>query len=349
VTTKSDFPEDEWSRIVRAPFVAGLAISLVALVHPFDVIVAGVVACFAFVLWPCVQGDKIECSTLKLGDSFHLFIWFLAGCAPALIYLLFLYSSNSIGREWSRIISALSPSPIQYLMGFGIVALLAGLGLPLLWNKQQFAGRVLVAWVAFQSLLLYAPVSFQRRLVEGLQLPLSIGASVGIFWLINRIPSRGQRKRLRRPVLAAVIALASITNVGFTVAETSQLTPADPRRYVSSDLIGAFKWLSANAEPDSILFSAYKTGNIAPMFSGLRVYIGHYDLTIHCRDKQDQVEAFYSGRMSGSEASSLLATNRASYVIYGPFEREISPEFAQPDCLMPVYNAGDVQLFKVVQ
>jgi hypothetical protein len=28
VTTKSDFPEDEWIRIVRAPFVAGLAISL---------------------------------------------------------------------------------------------------------------------------------------------------------------------------------------------------------------------------------------------------------------------------------------------------------------------------------
>jgi hypothetical protein len=28
VTTKSDFPEDEWARVVRAPFVAGLAISL---------------------------------------------------------------------------------------------------------------------------------------------------------------------------------------------------------------------------------------------------------------------------------------------------------------------------------
>ena len=28
MTTKSDFPEDEWSRVVRAPFVAGLAISL---------------------------------------------------------------------------------------------------------------------------------------------------------------------------------------------------------------------------------------------------------------------------------------------------------------------------------
>ena len=28
VTTKSDFSEEEWSRIVRAPFVAGLAVSL---------------------------------------------------------------------------------------------------------------------------------------------------------------------------------------------------------------------------------------------------------------------------------------------------------------------------------
>jgi hypothetical protein len=29
MTTKSDFTEDEWARVVRAPFVAGMAISLV--------------------------------------------------------------------------------------------------------------------------------------------------------------------------------------------------------------------------------------------------------------------------------------------------------------------------------
>jgi hypothetical protein len=28
MTTKSSFPEDEWTRVVRAPFIAGLAISL---------------------------------------------------------------------------------------------------------------------------------------------------------------------------------------------------------------------------------------------------------------------------------------------------------------------------------
>ena len=28
MTTKSDFPDDEWARVLRAPFIAGLAISL---------------------------------------------------------------------------------------------------------------------------------------------------------------------------------------------------------------------------------------------------------------------------------------------------------------------------------
>ncbi len=37
MTTKSDFSEDEWTRIVRAPFVAGLAISLADPGGPIEV------------------------------------------------------------------------------------------------------------------------------------------------------------------------------------------------------------------------------------------------------------------------------------------------------------------------
>jgi hypothetical protein len=331
--------------------LGGAMVSLLALVHPFDVIVVGVIAAVAFVSWPWFQGCSsrtVEPAGRRLLDNFRLVVWFAAACVPALAYLLFLYRSNEVGREWSHIISALSPPPIQYLAGFGIVALLAALGFWLLWRRQQPAARILVVWAVIQSMLLYAPVSFQRRLVEGLQLPLSISASVGVFWLANRIRAAGWQRKLRRPLLLAVMAVASITNVGFIVAETSLLTPADPRRYVDKSLVDAFHWLSANAEPDSILFSAYKTGNTAPSLSGLRAYIGHYDLTVHCRDKQDQVEAFYTGRISSAEARDLLVANHTAYCLYGPFEREMAPDFSPPDCLAPVYNAGDVQLFKVM-
>ena len=36
MTTKTDFPEDEWTRIVRAPFMAGMAISLADPGGPFE-------------------------------------------------------------------------------------------------------------------------------------------------------------------------------------------------------------------------------------------------------------------------------------------------------------------------
>ena len=36
MTTKSDFSDEEWSRIVRAPFVAGLAITLADPGGPFE-------------------------------------------------------------------------------------------------------------------------------------------------------------------------------------------------------------------------------------------------------------------------------------------------------------------------
>ena len=36
MTTKSDFSEDEWARVVRAPFVAGLSISLADPGGPFE-------------------------------------------------------------------------------------------------------------------------------------------------------------------------------------------------------------------------------------------------------------------------------------------------------------------------
>jgi hypothetical protein len=337
--------------------LGGAMVSLLALVHPFDVTVVGAVAAVAFVSWRWLRGSASRgpepashglAEGFRAADSLRLVVPFAAACVPALAYLLYLYRSNEVGREWSHIISALSPPPIQYLAGFGIVALLAALGFWLLWRRRQPAARILVVWAVIQSMLLYAPVSFQRRLVEGLQLPLSIAASVGVFWLASRIRTAGWRRNLRRPLLLGVMAVASITNVGFIVAETSLLTPVDPRRYVNKSLVDAFHWLSANAEPDSILFSAYKTGNMAPSLSGLRVYIGHYDLTVHCRDKRDQVEAFYTGRMAGVEARDLLVTNRTTYCLYGPFEREIAPEFSPPDCLAPVYNAGDVQLFKVM-
>jgi hypothetical protein len=144
--------------------------------------------------------------------------------------------------------------------------------------------------------------------------------------------------------------VASLTNIGFIAGQilARDRAASDPRRYVPADLIAALDWMSANATDGAVLFSSYFTGNLAPSITGRRVYLGHYGQTIASDEKGRQVAAFYSGVMDERAARQLFRDHRISHVIYGPFEREISPNFVAPAWLKLVHRAGDVEIYSVI-
>ena len=337
----------------RRPFramIAGAVVSLLAVVHPYLIIVVGAVAFVAFALWPWLC-PREEGSALTHSFPLGVAVWFGLSALPGVLYLFYLRRSNEVLREWLRITDTLSPSPIEYALGFGIVAALAVAGFIVLRNMRSPYGRLLLIWVVVQSALLYAPVSFQRRLIEGLQLPLVIAASVAVFWLAHVFMDGRRFKHLRAPALVSVIMFASLTNAGFIagqiIAPAQAMGASDPRRYVPADLISALDWLSANAERDAIIFSSYMTGNLAPYVTGLRVYLGHYGQTLRSGEKEEEVRAFFTNGMTDEEARRLLVGQRVSYVIYGPFERAISDNFTAPAWLILAERVGDVEIFRV--
>jgi hypothetical protein len=212
---------------------------------------------------------------------------------------------------------------------------------------------LLLIWALVQTALLYAPLSIQRRFVEGLQLPLSIAASIALFWIACKLPANRDRSRPRKLFLAGAIAFAALTNVGFLIGQAAARGAAsgaaDPRRYLREDLAGAFDWLRTNSQPDAVLFSSYLTGNLAPSMTTLRVFLGHYAQTLRSDEKGALVAAFYTNAMSADASRRLFAEHRVRYVIYGQFERAISTEFAPPQWLNLAYRSGDVEVFEVDQ
>ena len=147
-----------------------------------------------------------------------------------------------------------------------------------------------------------------------------------------------------------MLVVVSLTNIGFIVGQTisaASIDIADRRRYVSADLIDSFQWLRANAQRDAVVFSSYLTGNLTPSMTGLRVFLGHYGQTVRSDEKGAQVTAFYAGGLSEGDARQLFADHRVRYVIYGPFERAISENFAAPKWLRLAHRAGDVELYEV--
>ena len=328
---------------------AGALVSLLALVHPYMVVVVVSVAVVTLLTRRWFAGNRKderrdEMSLARLSTAFG------AALIPGVAYLLYLNRTNEVLREWLRVTDTLSPAPHEYLLGFGVVAALAIVGFQLLWGSRAVYGRLLLIWALVQAALLYAPISFQRRLVEGLQLPLCIAASVAVFWIARKLLS-GRAAAYRKIYLGGVIAICSITNVGFIVG---QLVPnavvgsTDVRRYVPVDLTATFEWLS-QADSDAVLFSHYLTGNLAPSMTGLRVFLGHYGQTINADEKGAQVTAFYTGAMDDAFARQLFAKNGVRYVIYGPFERASYDAFVPPRWLTLVRRFGDVDVFEVNQ
>ncbi len=336
-------------RKTNRALIAGMLVSLLAVVHPYMVVVVCAVAGVALLALPWLN-DRSNAARVDYYSSARAGVAFGAGTIPGIAYLIYLNRSNEVLREWLRATDTFSPPPWEYALGFGIVGALAVIGFSLMRNRRGRYGRLLLIWALVQAALLYAPVSFQRRFVEGLQLPLSIAASIALFWIARRL---NRAARYRSLFLAGTIAFASVTNVGFVagqlIARGAGSGSADPRRYVHADLVAAFAWLRANSQPDAVLFSSYWTGNLAPSMTGLRVFLGHYAQTLRSDQKGAQVAAFYANNMTSEGARELFAAHRVRYVIYGQFEREISSAFAPPDWLKLAYRSGDVEIFEVTE
>jgi len=327
--------------------LAGLLTSLLAVIHPYLVVVVCGITAIALATWPLMNSGKptrgrAYAICVRAGLGFGVAV------LPGAAYLGYLNRTNAVLREWLRITDTWSPSPLDYVLGLGLILPLAILGFRLLWMSRPAGGRLLLMWAAVQAALLYAPVSYQRRFVEGLQLPLCVAASVAVFWLVSKLQVSGL---MRKTLLVGAIVLTSLTNIGFIVGQVIGQGDAsganDQRRYIPSDLGDTLAWLGANAEPDAIIFSSYLTGNIAPPTTGLRVYLGHYGQTLRSGEKGEEVTAFYRGAIPEEEVRRFLTDRRVGYVIYGPFERETGERFSPPRCLALVRSFGEVQLYKV--
>lgn len=335
------------NRISRAT-IAGALVSILAVVHPYMVVVVGAVVLVVSLARPWLSDDGERPLDLYFSAA-RVMLAFGTATIPGLSYLIYLNRSNDVLREWLRITDTWSPSPWEYILGFGFVGLLAVAGFRSILKRRGRQDLVLLIWALVQSVLLYAPVSYQRRLIEGLQMPISTAAAVAVFWACGAVYRHHKRARSRKWILAAVVVVLSLTNLGFIGGQLvgAGAGGADPRRYLSSDVVQSLKWLRENTGSEGTIFSSYLTGNVAPSITGSQVFLGHYGQTNNSDKKGEQVNAFYSNQMSDELARGLFKEHRVSYVIYGPFEEAIAGDFVPPAWLTSAVRFGNVEIFKV--
>jgi hypothetical protein len=263
----------------------------------------------------------------------------VVGAAPWLLYDFWVSRAHPVVSAWNLQNQTLSPLPLSYILGYGLILILAVVGIWRTKPTRTKEGRLLLSWLFTGVILLYIPVPFQRRLSLGLFFPMA--ALAGLGW--HTLTSKLSRSHLQTAILILLVLPSNLLVVSAGLLGVSQGNPAVIHY---GDELTAYQWAAENLPQGSLILAAPETGNRIPAFASLRVLYGHPFETPDADAQKLKVEELFQTGATASSGKQTLFNEGVEYVFYGPREQEIGNPAWLPD-LELIGEFGQVRLYKV--
>jgi hypothetical protein len=273
--------------------------------------------------------------------STHLipYLALILGALPWLIYDLWLARYHPSLSFWNAQNVTPSPPVIDYVIGYGLILVLAILGITRTGTRGQSRDRLFLSWALSNFILLYMPLNFQRRLTLGLFFPLAGLAVLGL----ERIA--GERAKFRA-TLILLLVLSVPSNLLVIGAGISGVQRQDPSVIHLPGELEGYAWIDENTPSGSLILASPEVGNRLPAFADVRVLYGHPFETPYANVQLSLVESLYAWEGSTEEAIHLIDHLDLDYVFFGERERALGqPEWMERFPL--VYESQGVEIFEV--
>lgn len=215
-----------------------------------------------------------------------------------------------------------SPTPLLYLIGLGVPALLAAFGLAVREQQGEGPRSFLAIWVGVTLLQIYAPLSvvpFQMQLILGIQLPLAILSARAAVAGWRRVDTSHRSRALAGAVLLALFALSCVTTVYHLTRVFGQLQRRALPDYIDRDLERAIDWLADNSDEESVVVASPDVAPYIPVFAHNRMYSGDYPApTADFFEKYDRIRRLFGAEpvQPSSEVIRVLRDERIDWVFY---------------------------------
>jgi hypothetical protein len=236
--------------------------------------------------------------------------------APLAVYNAWAISaSNPALHAWNA--QNLTPSPPfwDYLIAFGPLLILAGLGLTACRQALEEPDILLIGWLVGGIILLYAPLGLQRRFSMGLIAPLAIFAGRGLLDVLA--PLVGEKWRAWSTALVFATFLPTTL---LAILLPLLATQSDGAAYYSidQDEAEALDWLAHHARPDSLVLASPSFSLFVPL-EGQRVVYAHPYETLNARTRELAVLDYYAG----ADCQAVMADD-IDYVVVGEREKALA-------------------------
>ncbi len=300
---------------------------------------------FGVVIVLMILGGRLVWGWLENSFPTELFILgavIAVGGLPVMLYDLWIANSDPALASWNA--QNLTPSPPiwDFLLSLSPAIVLALFALVQARKNAPISAsqKSLIVWAVLGSLLVFVPLSLQRRFMMGLYVPLSLLAVLGIETIAAQ-----NRQRFRR-VAVAVFSFSGLTNLIILAAALAGIAARDPQIYLSAAEIEVLNWINANTASDTVVLAGPETGLLIPAYTGRRVVYGHPFETVDAASEQEFVTRFFEGDLPAVEMAAALQNKQVDLIWLGPREKALGAVPILPGWQL-VYSHTDIALYGV--
>jgi hypothetical protein len=211
-----------------------------------------------------------------------------------------------------------SPNIGLVLLGFGLLIPLGLIGV-YAGRRRQIAW-FLMAWAVIQFITLYLPVGFQRRLINGLHLPIALLAAYAII-LFRRQYSMFIWRLALTLGLISVISITNLQNLLSDIFINFAPAQAGYQIYLSRPEAEMITWLKNHTTLSAVVLSNPWIGNSTAGLAARTVVIGHGHQTVNYLGRSQEWNRFRTGQMSAVELSNWLTEHRVDLLFWTPADQ----------------------------
>jgi len=332
---------------------AGFAALALGNIHSYDLIpVAAVIVVYAVA--QVVTGRA-------RWQALLLVLLIAAIASPSVLYQLWL---QRIG-DMTIIVKLVGPPAASgparwFALGLGLPLALAVVGAVRGAVRGNDAARLLIIWLAVGFALVFAPVAFNRKLAEGLHIPVCLLAALAVEPMLR---AGARRAAIVGAMLVVICAPSNALYVRRAMGDLvtnnqAYLGNLMPPLYLRPDQYRALLTLSGKASRSDVLLANTLVANYAPSLAGVRVYLGHWSETLHYTEKIRQLSKFLEAGTPDEQRHAFCREYGIDYLLrdrsvyddaFLPPSRQAEGAF-DPDrsqWLSPVFAQDQVSLHRV--
>ena len=315
---------------------AGLCLTGLALVHPYQVPLLGV---YCLVRW----GMGLRRAAWRPAWVFG------AVCLFPVAYLVAIELGQPLLARHATNGQMPTPAVLQVLLGLGLPLFLAVAG-----SLRRATRRDgLALFIALSVLGAYVPCWFQRKMLFGLHPVVCAAAGlalgmlpVGSRWRSQTLPGGAKQRsvgirRLGWAAAGVVVALLSVSNLTLVKNQAEQVLHLGPmnRFAVDADVWKTLEYLRANTRPSDVVFARPGLSSLIPAVSGNTVIWGHWAQSVDVAQRRSMLQKVFSpdSGLSDAQRSGEFWSMGVKYVLVDPWFRQ---EFLAED---PRWLTGDLQ------